>query len=233
MKLRTFMKLRTLATALLLSTATIASTASALDLTHCDRHHSRETALGLSKDLLNIFKSQNIVFSYEGALALSNSTTDTEYLTALIARETEHLNAVTAHFRQRLINVGVRPARLATFEALSAQMFALGWEYAGLVRTNGSADAQLAAASAWETKGQEVGAVLAAIARDPSIIEDFASVVVRQTQNVQAFSGVLTSGAISSADQAAEAIAAVEIDEIIVGLGNTIALKTVRGFCNR
>lgn len=229
------MKLRSLTTALFLSlaTMTVASTASALDLTHCDAHHRHETILGLSKDLLNIFKSQNIVFAYEGALALSNSTTDTEYLTALIARETQHLNDVTAIFKQRLISLGVRAARLTTFEALSAEMYALGWEYAGLIRTNAAHDVQLAKANEWEAKAVEVGTVLAKIARDPTIAEDYANVVVRQTQNVQAFNGVLTDGLITPADQATEAVAAVELDETIVHLGNTISHKTVRGFCNR
>lgn len=229
------MKLRSLTTALYLCMAamTVASSASALDLTHCDAHHRHETTLGISKDLLNIFKSQNIVFAYEGALALSNSTTDTVYLTALIARETQHLNDVTSLFVHRLERFGVRPARLATFEALSAQMYALGWEYAGLVRTNAASDVQLAKANEWEAKAIEVGAVLARIARDPSIEQDYANIVIRQTQNIQAFSGVLTDGLITPADQATEAIAAVELDAAIVELGNSISHKTIRGFCNR
>lgn len=233
---RAFMKIRSLTMALYLSMATMAigshASVAAHHSTHCDLHRIHETTVGLSKDLLDIFSGQNSIFAYEGAL--SNSDSESEFLVALITRETQHLNDATSRFLLRLRHLGVSAAQEAGFATLMTQMFALGWEYTRLVRFNASQEEQLAAANAWETKARQAGAVLASFSNhDLHIIENFGNIVVIQTQNVQAFRQVLVDGLIQPANPASEGIAAVELNEEIIALGNDIALRVVRGFCRR
>jgi hypothetical protein len=226
------MKMRSLTT-MTFCCALVATTIStaAFAKPHCGQHRIQETISQVQQELRSIFASQNTVFAYEGALANPLSNKELE---GIISAEREKLAQLSLAFVETLIHLGVPPGELQHLPTQANAFFEIGWQYASEVN-GGLADfvEQQETANEWLLAASAIGETLANVSGDITLPSLFQNIVIRETELIQAYRGVLIENGVNPSDPFSEGRVAVEFDSLIARIADEIAERIVHGFCHK
>lgn len=191
----------------------------------------------VTSDLHAIFGSLNTIFAVQGTTNDPNPLTN-EQLAGTIASETVKMNANIEEYLQVLRSLGVRSVKRQAIDTANSEWIDAALAYALSVNLANTGDAtqteavQDALAAAFYSAGTTWGTLLSEEANDPRILKNIVDLTYNETNQVQAFRGVLNEvnqwGA-DPADPESEAAAATAINTANHAIAKKIGALLVYG----